>query len=257
MKRLVTVLILLAAVGGGAYYYYAYGSPPEKPQVVQVAASQGNIVEVVQATGTLEALRVAPVGSQVSGVVKSLYADFNSIVKKDQVIAELEPALFQAQVDLQNAAYDRQVGEIASQEVQLENDKKNLERTQVLFEKQLANQQQLDQAELQVKMRSTQVESAKKTLKTQEANLSQAKLNLSYTIIRSPIDGVVVNRQVDIGQTVQSSMQVAQFFTLATDLRTLKLNAPVDEAEIGKIQPGMNVTFTVDSYQGTTFEGIV
>ena len=104
MKRLIFILVLLAAIGGGGYYYYAYSSPPEKPQVVQVTVSQGDIVEEVQATGTLEALRVAPVGSQVSGVVKALYADFNSIVTKDQVIAEIDPALFQVQVDLQTAA---------------------------------------------------------------------------------------------------------------------------------------------------------
>jgi HlyD family secretion protein len=257
MKRLVTILVLLAAIGAGAYYYFAVSATTEPPQVVQATVSQGDIAEEVQATGTVEAMRVAPVGSQVSGVVKALYADFNSIVKKDQIIAELDPSLFQVQVDLQTANYERQVGEIANQKQQLENDIRNLERTRQLYEKQLVNQQQLEQAELQVKTRRVQVESAEKTLKTQEANLSQAKLNLSYTIIRSPIDGVVVNRQVDVGQAVQSSMNVAQFFVLATDLRELKINAGVDEAEIGKIRPGMPVTFTVDTYEGTTFNGTV
>jgi len=108
-----------------------------------------------------------------------------------------------------------------------------------------------------VAVRTTQVEASKKNLKTAQANLDQAKLNLSYTTIRSPIDGVVVNRQVDIGQTVQSSMNVAQFFTLATDLRNLRLQAVVDEAEIGKIRPGMTAEFTVDSYGGDVFRGIV
>jgi HlyD family secretion protein len=257
MKRLLSVLVVLAAIGGGAYYYFRVGATTEPPQVVQAAVSQGDIVEEVQATGTIEAMRVAPVGSQVSGIVKKLYADFNSIVTAGQVIAELDPELFQVQVDLQTANYERQLGEIGNQRQQLENDLRNLERTRALFEKQLVNQQQLEQAELQVKTRRVQLEAAEKTLKTQEANLNQAKLNLNYTVIRSPIDGVVVNRMVDEGQAVQSSMNVAQFFVLATDLRELKINAGVDEAEIGKIRPGMPVTFTVDTYEGTTFNGVV
>ena len=257
MKRLATILLVLAAAGGGAYYYFNTASAQEPPQVVQASVSQGDIVEEVQATGTIEAMRVAPVGSQVSGIVKKLYADFNSIVTAGQVIAELDPSLLQVQVDLQTANYERQVGEIANQRQQLENDTRNLDRTKALFEKQLVNQQQLETAELQVKTRRVQLEAAEKTLKTQEANLNQAKLNLSYTVIRSPIDGVVVNRMVDEGQAVQSSMNVAQFFILATDLRELKINAGVDEAEIGKIRPGMPVTFTVDTYEGTTFNGTV
>jgi HlyD family secretion protein len=257
MKRLATILILLAAAGAGGYFYFNRAAAQEPPQVVQATITQGDIVEEVQATGTIEAMRVAPVGSQVSGIVKKLYADFNSIVTAGQVIAELDPSLYQVQVDLQTANYERQVGEIANQRQQLDNDMRNLERTRALFEKQLVNQQQLEQAELQVKTRRVQLEAAEKTLKTQEANLNQAKLNLSYTIIRSPIDGVVVNRMVDEGQAVQSSMNVAQFFILATDLRVLRVNAGIDEAEIGKIQPGMPVTFTVDTYEGTTFNGVV
>ena len=257
MKKLITLLVLLAAAGAGGYYYFAVGAAPEPPQVIQATVSEGDIIEEVQATGTIEAMRVAPVGSQVSGIVKTLYADFNSIVTAGQVIAELDPSLFQVQVDLQTANYERQVGEIANQRQQLENDLRNYERTKALFDKQLVNQQQLEQADLQVKTRRVQVEAAEKQLKTQEANLNQAKLNLSYTIIRSPIDGVVVNRMVDEGQAVQSSMNVAQFFLLATDLRELKINAGVDEAEIGKIRPGMPVTFTVDTYEGATFQGTV
>jgi len=257
MKKWIPILIILAAAGGGGYYYYTATGVPEKPQVTQVAVSQGNIVEVVQATGTIEALRVAPVGSQVSGIVKALYADFNSIVRKDQIIAELDPSLLQVQVDLQRANLERQNGEIAIQEVQLEDAKKQLERTQSLFEKGLANQQSLDAAILTVKSRTTSLDAARKQLLTVQANLRQAELNVSYCTIRSPIDGVVVNRFVDIGQSVQASLQSPQFFTLATDLKTLKLNAPVDEAEIGKVRRGMPVTFTVDTFQGRTFNGTV
>jgi HlyD family secretion protein len=257
MKKLVLLVIVLAAAGGGYYYYAEKGKGDAKPQVAQAAVTQGPITEQVQATGTLEAVRVYPVGSQVSGTVKAIYADFNTIVKKGDVLAEIDPSLLQAQVDLAQANYDRQVGEIANQKVQLEDARKQLERTQTMFDKGLANQQQLDQAVLTVKTRSTSVDSAEKALKQNQAQLDQAKLNVSYTIIRAPDDGVVVNRMVDVGQTVQSSMTVANFFQIATDLRQLKLNAGVDEADIGKIQPGMQVIFTVDSYLPQQFYGTV
>jgi HlyD family secretion protein len=258
MRKLVITLILVVLGGGGYFAYQKYFvPPPEKPQIVQTTVSQGNIEEVVKATGTLQPLRISPVGSQVSGVVKELYADFNSIVKQGQLIAELEPELLQTQVDIQQANLERQEGEIANQKVQLENDETNLSRQEALFEKGLVNQQQIDQARLQVRTRKTQLAAQEKQLLTVRANVRQAELNLSYTKIYSPIDGVVVNRQVDKGQTVQSSVNVAQFFTLATDLRTLKLQAWVDEAEIGKIRPGQNVIFEVDTYRPERFTGTV
>ena len=258
MRRKTAVIVLLVlTLGGGFYYHQLSARQVTNAQIIQVTASQGDIVQAVQATGTLQPLRTVNVGSQVSGVVSDLGADFNSVVKQGQVIARLDPSLFQVQVDLQAAAVDRQNGEIKNQEMQLESDKVALERAQALFAKGLVTEQALEQAKLQVNTRITQVDAAKKLLKTAEANLDQAKLNLSYTTIRSPIDGVVVNRQVDVGQTVQSSMNVAQFFTLATDLRHLRLEAVVDEAEIGRIRPGMPVEFTVDSYGGDIFRGSV
>jgi HlyD family secretion protein len=161
------------------------------------------------------------------------------------------------QVDLQEANVARQQGEIANQEVQLEDAQKQLERTQMMFDKGLANQQQLDQAILTVKTRTTSLDSARKQLLTTQANLNQAELNLSYTKVYAPIDGVIVNRLVDKGQFVQSSMTSPQFFRIATDLRQLKLSAGVDEAEIGKIRRGQRVNFTVDTYPNSTFQGTV
>src|SRR5688572_11865060 len=257
MRKLVTLLVLLAVAGGGAYYYYSYAKPVEKPQVTTATISQGTITEIVQATGTIEPIRTMPIGSQVSGQVKEIYVDFNSIVKTGQLLAELDPDLLQVQVDVQLANLARQEGEITNQQVQLEDAQKQLERTQMLFAKQLVNQQQLDQAVLTVKTRTTALDSAKKQLQTVQASLNQAKLNVSYTKIYAPIDGVIVNRVVDKGQFVQASMTAPNFFTIATDLTTMKLSAGVDEAEIGKIRPGMPVTFTVDAYMPTQFSGVV
>ena len=257
MKRLVSVFVILLAIAGGAYYYFSYSKPVEKPQVAMATLSTGNITEVVQATGTIEPIRSMNIGSQVSGMVKEIYVDFNSIVRQGQLLAEIDPQLLQVQVDLQMANVARQEGEIANQEVQLEDAKKQLERTQMLFDKQLANQQQLDQALLTVKTRATALDAAKRQMQTVQANLEQAKLNVSYTKIYAPIDGVIVDRVVDRGQFVQSSMTAPNFFRMATDLRTLKLSAGVDEAEIGKIQPGMQVNFRVDAYPTSRFTGVV
>jgi HlyD family secretion protein len=258
MRKLVITLILVVLGGGGYYAYQRMFAPePEKPQVVFASVSQGSIQNVVKATGTLQPMRTSQIGSQVSGVVKRLYVDFNDIVRQGDLIAEIDDRLLQTQVQLQEANYERQLGEISNQEVQLENDRKNLERSETLFAKQLVNQQQIDQARLQVKTRQTQLDAAKRQLLSVEANLEQAKLNLSYAKIHSPIDGVVVNRLVDEGQAVQSSMNVAQFFTLATDLTTLKLQAWVDEADIGKIRPGQTVLFQVDTYAPERFSGTV
>jgi len=256
-KKAAFIVLLLLTAGGGFYYHSVSARQVANAQVVRVTTSTGDIVESVQVTGTLQPLRTVNVGSQVSGVVADLDADFNSVVRTGQVIARLDPSLFQVQVDLQAAAVDRQIGEMKSQEMQLENEKVAFERAEALFAKGLVTEQSRDEAKLQVGVRTAQVDAARKALKTAQANLDQAKLNLSYTIIRSPIDGVVVNRQVDVGQTVQSSMNVAQFFTLATDLRSLRLEAVVDEAEIGRIRPGMSVQFTVDSYGDQVFRGTV
>jgi len=257
MKRLVAFITILIAGGAGAYYYYVYGQPVEKPTVMQLAVSQGDVTETVQSTGTLEAIRVFPVGSQVSGLVKDTYVDFNSIVQKGQLIAEIDPTLLQVQVDIQRANILRQEGDIANQKVQLEQDQRQLERTKELHAKGLVTELQREQAELTVRNRQAQITSAERSLVSTNANLAQAELNVSYTKIYSPVTGVVVNRHVDIGQAVQSSMSSPQFFTIATDLRELRLTAGVDESEIGRVRRGMPVRFTVDTYESAEFEGVV
>jgi HlyD family secretion protein len=257
MKKLITALVFILIAGGGVYAYYKYGRTEEKPQVIQTLVSRGPITETVQATGTLEALRTVNVGSQVSGTVIELDADYNSIVKKDQVIARLDPTLLETQVKVQQANIDKQQTDIASDEVQLENDKKTLARAQAQFDAHLLSQQDLDTADLAVKTRIATIDSAKKLLVTTVAALEQAQLNVKYCTITSPIDGVVVQRQVDNGQTVQSSMTTPTFFQLASDLTTLQLTGGVDEADIGKIRPSQDVTFQVDAYPQQIFRGKV
>jgi HlyD family secretion protein len=257
MKKLVTFIILLIASGGGAWYYFAYAKPVEKPQIMTARVTQGDIIESVQATGALEPWRRVDVGSQVSGVVQELFVDFNTIVKRGDLLAKIDPSLLQVQVEIQKANIERQKMDIANQEVQFEDVQKQLERIRALHEKGLMNQQQLEAAELALKQRRAQINSAEKQLVQAEANLANAQLNVDYTTIKSPIDGVVIERKVDRGQTVQASMTTPSFFVLATDLRTLKLTAGVDEADIGRIRPGMEVLFTVEAYGQQEFVGLV
>jgi len=257
MKRLLTVIVLLAAGGGGTYYYLSQDQAQEEPEFLSATISRGAVLEGVDATGTLGSLRTVQVGSQVSGVVSALYADFNSIVAKGELIAELDPSLLQVQVDIQQANINQRETDIANQRVQLADAELNLSRTRQLTESGLTNQQQLEAADLAVKNRVAQIASAESQLVSQRKNLEQAQLNVSYTKIYSPIDGVVVQRLVDVGQAVQSSTTTPQFFTLATDLRELKLTGGVDEADIGKIRPGQEVVFTVDAYDQEEFYGVV
>jgi HlyD family secretion protein len=257
MKKVWTFLLLIAGAGAAAYYYFGYDQQVEAAEVVKAAVTRGSITESVKATGTIEAVRTVQVGSQVSGIVQKLHADFNDVVSEGQLIAELDPSILAVQVEIQKANIAQRETDIANQKVQLVDAERNLKRTEELFEKGLTPQQQLDTADLAVKNREASISNAEKQLISAEANLDQAELNLSYTKIYSPIDGVIVNRIVDVGQAVQSSVNVAQFFTIATDLRGLRLTGGVDEADIGKIRPGQAVEFQVDSYPNQTFTGMV
>lgn len=257
MKKLIGFVILLAAAGGGWWYYIKYGQTPEKATVNYAAVTQGDIVEAVQSTGALEPERRFDVGSQVSGVVQAIYVDYNDIVKKGQLLAKIDPSLLQTQVEIRKAAIARQESDIANQVVQLEDQKRQRDRVRSLFEKGLQNQQQMEAADLSVKTREAQIESAKKSLFQATKDLEQAELNVTYTNIIAPDDGVVVERRVDVGQTVQASMTTPQFFVLAKPLVNLRLTAQVDEADIGRIRPGMEVRFEVEAYRGQNFTGYV
>ena len=264
MKKLFGFIFVLLAVGGGAYYYFVYDQEVEQPQVIMQPVSQGDVIEAVVATGSLEPVQTYNIGSQVSGIVQALYVDYNHIVWPGQVIAKIDPSLLETQVRIQEANIARQEGDIDNQKVQLADAQLNLRRVESLHEKGLVNDRELEQAKLTVLNREAQIESASRQLVSSRENLEQANLNVSYTTIKAPTEGiapgasfVVVQRHVDVGQAVQSSMTSPQFFTLATDLRNLKLTAGVDEAEIGKVRSGMPVEFTVDTYGTSVFRGTV
>ena len=257
MKKLIALIVVLGLAGGGAYWYYKYGQPEVKPVVSETAVQRGSIVEQVQATGTLDAVRTVQIGTQVSGVVKELYVDFNSIVKAGMLIAELDPSLLQTQVDVQEANLLRAKVDLEQRNITYENDKKKLERQQELFAKNLVTKEQLETAQLSVKMDEASINSSKASMVQTEANLNTAKLNLSYSKIYAPIDGVITNRAADKGQTVNATNSAPTLYTMATDLTAMKLTASIDEAEVSKVRVGQPVTFRVDSYAGSTFNGTV
>lgn len=256
MKKL---SILAFGLVGGVVAFIAL--QPEEvvagPTLVRAPVTLGAVVETVQTVGTLEPLRRVNVGSQVSGVVKELYADFNSVVRQGQVLAEIDTSLLEVQASIQEANIERQKSDLASQQVQLEDLRRRFERINRLHEAGLQSRQERDAAALAVQTREMQIASANKQLVQAEASLAAARLNITYATIRSPIDGVVVQRRVDRGQTVQASMSTPSFFMLVTPLQLMKLTAWVDEADIGRVRPGMPVKFKVGTYGDELFDGTV
>lgn len=258
MKKLIALLVVLGLLGGGVYWYVMYGTPEVKPQVTESAVQRGSIVEAVKATGTLDAMRTVQIGTQVSGVVQQLYVDFNDIVKTGQLLAELDPSILQTQVDVQEANLLKSKVDLEQKNITLENDKTKLARAQALFAQNgLITKEALESSQLTVKMDEASINSSKASMVQTEANLNTAKLNLGYTKIYSPIDGVITNRLADKGQTVNATNSAPTLYAMATDLTMMKLTASIDEAEVSKVRTGQPVSFTVDSYSGTTFRGLV
>jgi HlyD family secretion protein len=236
--------------------FYRHGAAAE-PELTTIAVSRGDVVQSVKATGTLEAVTTVQVGSQVSGTIAALLADFNSQVKKGQVVARLEPSLFQTQVDQARATLLKLQSDTERSRVGLEDAKVQERRAETLSSQQLLPTSELESARVATAQAEAALKSAQAQVSQARAALGQAEVNLSHTTITAPIDGIVISRNVDIGQTVAASMQAPVLFTIAQDLRHMQVNASVDEADIGKIAPTQLVSFQVDAYPGKTFAGSV
>jgi HlyD family secretion protein len=256
MKKTLLVTGVLVAIGisAGAYYMRRGEKPP---QVMTAQVTRGDIVDAVGATGTLEAVTTVQVGTQVSGTVQELYADFNSIVRKGQVIARLDPSLTQTQIEQQRANVERAQAEVERLRVGLEDAKVKLQRATDLSNRSLIPRTELETAEVNVRTAEAQLKSAQAGLTQAHANLNQMKVNLDHTVIHAPIDGIVISRNVDVGQTVAASMQAPTLYLLAADLTKMKVNANIDEADVGRIRPGQTVRFRVDAFPTDEFLGTV
>jgi HlyD family secretion protein len=251
-----TVAVLLVLVGGGLGYwrYRSLHRPPEV-QFKTAPVERRHIVGRVTASGTLSALVTVQVGTQVSGRIQKLYADFNSPVTKGQLVAKIDPQLFEASVEQARANAASAKAGVATAEATAQNADKTFVRDKALREQDLAAQADLDSAEAAKAMTHAQVDAAKASLAQALAALHQSEVNLSYTNIVSPIDGVVISRSVDVGQTVAASLSAPTLFTIAQDLTKMQVDTNVAEGDVGRLQVGMKTFFTVDSFPGQRFLG--
>jgi HlyD family secretion protein len=256
MKKLIAFVVIVAALGSAGWAYYAKRNRPE-PIATTMPISRGSVVEVVQATGTLQAVKTVNVGTQVSGVVQELYADYNHIVKKGQVIARLDPSILQVQIESQEANVSRAEADLERLRVTLADAKQKLTRAQELFKKQLVPTTDLETADIAVKSTEAQIKSSEAALVQSKASLNQAKVNLGYTVITAPIDGIVISRNVDQGQTVAASMNAPLLYIIAADLTKMQVVANIDESDVGRMRPGQHVTLRVDAYANEPFNGTV
>ena len=312
-RKLIFPVALLVAVGVAIILYFYADSDSNLPSFRLTKVEWGPIISTVSSTGTVTPVTTVQVGSQISGQIKELYADFNAEVKKGQVIARIDPENFEAKVRqadaelavaranvaIQQATVERMQAELENAyaaltaakaqtekaRVVLAHAKRDLDRKKALHRQAIISKSQIDdtvashdqahaqlsaaeaqeQAQAstvlsrnaQLKMSRAQVEHALAQVKQRKAALHNSKIDLEHTIIRSPLDGVVIQRNVDIGQTVAASLQAPTLFTIAQDLRNMQVDTNVDEADIGRIQVGQRVTFTVDSFPGREFIGHV
>lgn len=245
---------VVAAIGVGVWRYQASHSAPEI--TYKSATAEKKAVRArVTASGTLSATVTVQVGAQVSGRISVLNADYNSNVKKGQVIAKLDPQLYIAAVEQANANFASAKASLLKAEATERDAQATLTRTQNLNAQGLAAASELQTATTALSVAQAGTAVAKASLKQAEASLHQAQVNLSYTTIPSPIDGVVISRSVDVGQTVAASLQAPVLFTIAEDLKKMQVHTSVAEGDVGRLQPEMETFFTVDAFPGQRFKG--
>jgi HlyD family secretion protein len=256
-KRIAWIPAAILAVTVSVAGFYRTSRDADAPTYKTTIVTRGDLVETVEATGTLDAVTTVQVGSQVSGTIASLNADFNSVVKKGQVIARLDPSLMQAQVDQAEATIVRLQADVERARVSLDDARLKLDRARALFAEGLIPRADLETAETTERQADASVKAAQAQVTQAHATLKQNRVNLDHTVITAPIDGIVISRNVDVGQTVAASMSAPTLFVIAKDLTRMQVEASIDEADIGRIQPGQAVRFRVDAYPRESFTGKV
>jgi HlyD family secretion protein len=283
MKRAAVLALLALAIAGGGWYWYQSRNGDAELRYRVAKVERGSLAAVVVASGTLNAVTTVQVGSQISGQVKEIFADFNTTVKKDQVIARIDPATFELRVNQARADLDAATGavevarsgltaqhaEVSRVKLTLADAQRDVERKKQLVDKKFISPAELDKAvvvlettreqlkavQAQIKVSEAQVSSARAAVKQRESLLKQAQVDLERTIIRAPVDGTVILRNVDAGQTVAASLQAPVLFTIAQDLRDMQVEAAIDEADVGRLRVGMPASFAVDAFSRRNFAG--
>jgi HlyD family secretion protein len=253
--RLSLPAALLALLGVAFYGYLTAAAAP--PVVISSPVTRGDIIQGVATSGTLQAVTTVLVGTQVSGTVAELGADYNDLVHKGQVLARLDPSLLQAQLDQARAGLVRASADADRLRVSVEDARIKLSRATVLSERSLLAAADLEMAGFEVRTAQAQLKSGDAQVTQARAVVNQSQVTLAHTVITSPIDGVVIARNVDAGQTVAASMSSPTLFVLAADLTRMRVDTKLDESDIGLVVPGMPATFHVDAYPNETFTGRV
>lgn len=242
-KKIISFVVILAVVVGGLYFYNKSNTPKPEDIYRQQEITQGDVAQSVSANGTLNPVTLISVGTQVSGRVSKLYVDYNDKVEEGQVLLELDNSLFTAQIA-------QTMGTINNIQATVDLAAANEARIRSLFEQEYVSKQELDQAVQALKSARAQLESSR-------AQLKRDQTNLGYSIIRSPVSGVVIARVVDVGQTVAASFQTPELIKIAQDLSKMQINSSFAEADIGNIKEGQKAKFNVDAFPNQSFEGVV
>ena len=255
MKKIILAAVVLIAIGIGLFLFLR--SDKNEPKYVTEKVTRGDIKSTVSATGTVNAVTTVQVGTQVSGTIKQLFVDYNSPVTKGQLLAQIDPSVFEAQVGQAQANLMSAKAAMEKAQVALRDTKLTYERNKTLFAKNFIAKSDLDTAETNYLSAQAQIKVARAQIQQTSAALDSASINLRYSRILSPVNGIVISRNVDVGQTVAASFQTPTLFTIAQDLTKMQIDTSVDEADIGKMNVGQNATFTVDAYPELTFHGKV
>ncbi len=253
-KIIIIILICLAAL---FFIGFLFKNKKEAKNYVTEPLTKRTITQIVEASGTINPVQTVSIGSQVSGQISAIHVDYNSKVKKGQLLAEIDTSLFEAQVNQAKATIDNARANLAKIQATTANDKLTLTRYRNLYKKGFIAKSELDLAESTYSADLAQVKSAQAQINQALASYSTAASNLRYTKITSPVDGVVISRAVDVGQTVAASFQTPELFSVAQDLTQMQIEASVSEADIGKVKKEQDVEYTLDGYPDETFKGKV
>ena len=253
MKKIIIALVIILAVVSP----FVFTKKENKAQYITAPIEARTITQIVEATGTIEPINTVSIGSQVSGRIDEIFVDYNSYVEKGQQLAQIDTSLFSAQLQQAEANINNAQATLARNQALLEYDTKTYHRYKNLYDRNLVSKNDLDSAESAYKSDLAQVASAKAQIMQAQANYATASANMGYTKIVSPVKGIVISKEVEVGQTVAASFQTPTLFMVAEDLTKMRIETSVSEADIGKVKEGQDVEYTLDGYPDSTFKGTV
>ena len=253
MKKIIIALVVIFAISTPFIFKKHNG----KVEYLSEPIQKRTITQIVEATGTIEPINTVSIGSQVSGRIEQIFVDFNTEVEKGQQLAQIDTSLFEAQLQQSKANINNARATLARNQALLDYDTKTYHRYKNLYDRNLVSKNDLDSAESAYKSDLAQVAAAKAQIMKAEANYATASANMGYTKIVSPVKGIVISKEVEVGQTVAASFQTPTLFMVAEDLTKMRIETSVSEADIGKVKEGQEVEYTLDGYPDSIFKGTV